>query len=164
MTHVKYMERIRDFYRAQGYEKDYVWAHYDDVPFTPLKKKLSESVVALFSTSDVSIKRPEGVELPDEETRVGEVYSVPWNTPTDQLYSRQESYDSHATNLDDVDAYLPLTRLREYVEAGRIGATTANFHNINRGYSHRLMLDTAAPAALAKCLDEGADVAVFTPV
>ena len=159
MSHVKYMERIAAYYRAQGYEKEYVWAHFDDVPFTPLKKPLSESVVALFSTSDVSIKRADGDALPDEETRVGAVYSVPWNTPTDKLYSRQESYDSHATNLDDVDAFLPLTRLREFAEAGRIGTTTANFHNINRGYSQRLMLETAAPAALAKCRDEGADVA-----
>ena len=164
MTHVKYMERIAAYYRAQGYEKEYIWAHYDDVPFTPLKKPLSESVVALFSTSDVSLKRPEGEELPDEETRVGEVYSVPWDTAVDRLYSRQESYDRHATNLDDVDSYLPLTRLREFFEAGRIGATTANFHNITRGYSHRLMIETAAPAALVKCVDEGADVAVFTPV
>ena len=164
MSHVKYMERIAAYYRAQGYEKEYVWAHFDDVPFTPLKKPLSESVVALFSTSDVSIKRADGDALPDEETRVGAVYSVPWNTPTDKLYSRQESYDSHATNLDDVDAFLPLTRLREFAEAGRIGTTTANFHNINRGYSQRLMLETAAPAALAKCRDEGANVAVFTPV
>lgn len=164
MDPVQYMERIGDYYIAQGYEKKYVWAQHDEVPFTPLKKPLSQSAVTLFSTSDVSLKRPEGEELSEIETTVGEVYSLPWDSPQDQLYSRQESYDRYATSLDDVNAYLPLTPLHEFRDSGRIGVVTPNFHNINRGYSQRLMIETAAPAALAKCRAEGADVAVLTPV
>ena len=87
-----------------------------------------------------------------------------WDTPTEDLYSRQESFDRYATSLDDIDSYLPITRLAEYVEAGRIGAVTRNFHNVNRGYSQKLMVETAAPQALAKCREEGADIAVLTPV
>ena len=164
MSHVQYMQRIREYYLGQGYEKPYVWAHFEDVPFTPLKKPLSESTVTLFYTSDVSVRREEGGALPASETTVGEVYSVPWNTQIETLYSRQESFDRHATSLDDIDSYLPLTRLREFVEAGRIGAVSRSFHNVNRGYSQKLMRDTSAPAALAKCREEGADVAVLTPV
>jgi D-proline reductase (dithiol) PrdB len=164
MSNVQYMQRIREYYLGQGYEKPYSWAHFDDVPFTPLKKPLSESTVTLFSTSDVSVRRAEGEALPATETTVGEVYSVPWNTPVEKLYSRQESFDRHATSLDDVDSYLPLNRLREFVEAGRIGAVTRSFHNVNRGYSQKLMMETSAPAALAKCREEGADIAILTPV
>ena len=50
MTHVRYIDRIRDYYLAQGYEKPYDWAHYDEIPFTPLRKPLAESTVTLFST------------------------------------------------------------------------------------------------------------------
>ncbi|MDA1100848.1 MAG: hypothetical protein O2967_17890 [Proteobacteria bacterium] len=164
MSHVQYMQRIRDYYLGQGYEKPYVWAHFEDVAFTPLKKPLSKSTVTLFSTSDVSVRREAGSALPPSETTVGEVYSVPWNTPVAELYSRQESFDRYATSLDDIDSYLPITRLREFVAAGRIGAVSRNFHNINRGYSQKLMLETSAPAALAKCRAEGADVAILTPV
>ena len=164
MSHVQYMQRIREYYLGQGYEKPYVLAHFEAVPFTPLKKPLSESTVTLFSTSDVSVRRKEGDALPASETTVGEVYSVPWNIPVDELYSRQESFDRHATSLDDIDSYLPLNRLREFVQAGRIGAVTRSFHNVNRGYSQKLMLETSAPAALAKCREEGADVAILTPV
>jgi len=164
MEHVRYIDRISDYYLSQGYEKPYVWAEYEDVPFAPLQKPLAESTVTLFSTSDVSVRRDEGEALPAAETTVGEVYSVPWDTPIETLYSRQESFDRYATSLDDVNSYLPLTRLRECVEAGRIGALTPGFHNINRGYSQRLMLETAAPAALAKCREDGADVAILTPV
>ena len=102
--------------------------------------------------------------MSEAETTVGNVYSLPWDTPLERLYSRQESYDRYATSLDDVDSYLPLTRLRDYAAAGRIGAVTRDFHNVNRGYSKRLMLEEAAPAALAKCREGGADVAVLTPV
>lgn len=164
MSHVEYMRRIRDYYLGQGYEKPYVWANHASVPFTPLKKPLSESTITLFSTSDVSVRRPEGEGLPAAETTVGEVYSVPWDTPTESLYSRQESFDRYATSLDDVDSYLPLNRLREFVQAGRIGAVSRGFHNVNRGYSQKLMIETSAPAALAKCREEGADVAILTPV
>ncbi len=164
MTHVRYMDRIRDYYLAQGYEKSYVWAHHEDVPFTPLKKPLSESTVTLISTSDVSIKRDDGGEVSAAETTVGNVYSVPWDTPLDRLYSRQESFDRYATNLDDLNSYLPLTRLEEFVEAGRIGAVSDNFHNVNRGYSKRLMSETSAPAMLEKCREEAADIAILTPV
>ena len=30
---VPYMERTRQYYRALGYAKDYVWARHDEVPF-----------------------------------------------------------------------------------------------------------------------------------
>ena len=164
MNHVRYMDRIRDYYLSQGYEKPYVWANYDQVPFAPLEKPLSDSRVILFSTSDVSVRREDGDALSAAETTVGEVYSVPWDTPVEKLYSRQESFDRYATNLDDLNSYLPLTRLQECVEDGRIGAVTPNFHNVNRGYSKRLMMETAAPAALAACREEKADVAILTPV
>ncbi len=164
MTHVRYMDRIRDYYIAQGYEKPYRWANFDEVPFTPLKKPLAESKITLFSTSDVSVRRPEGEELPAGETTVGDVYSVDWDTPLDRLYSRQESFDRYATNLDDLNSYLPLTRLQEFVEEGRIGALTDRFYNVNRGYSQKLMLQTTAPAALEICQKDEVDVAILTPV
>ena len=53
---VQYMERTRQYYRAMGYEKDYVWAHNEDAPFMPLKKPLSESRVALITTASDKTK------------------------------------------------------------------------------------------------------------
>ncbi|HJM49790.1 MAG TPA: hypothetical protein QGF63_08055 [Alphaproteobacteria bacterium] len=164
MAHVEYMNRIRDYYLSQGYEKSYVWSHYEEVPFVPLKKPLSECQVTLFSTSDVSIKSAADEGPSEAETTVGNVYSIPWDTPLDKLYSRQESFDRYATSLDDINSYLPLTRLDEFAAEGRFAGRTANFHNINRGYSQRMMLEQAAPAALRKCRDEAADVVILTPV
>ena len=163
MTPVGYMARIRDYYLAQGYEKPYSWAHFDEVPFQPLQKPLAESRLTLLSTADVSL-RSDGGALGEAETTVGDVYALPFETPTAALYSRQESFDRYATDLEDIDAFLPLSRLRECAEAGRIGGLTENFFNLNRGYSKQLMSETTAPLALAKCREEGADIALLTPV
>ena len=50
-TPVGYMQRTREYYAAHGYDKPYVWAHFDDVPFTPLAKPLAESKVTIVTTS-----------------------------------------------------------------------------------------------------------------
>ncbi len=164
MTHVRYMDRIRDYYLAEGYDKPYRWAHYEAVPFAPLAKPLADCRVALISTSDVSVKRADGAGPSAQEVTVGNVYAIPSDTPIERLYSRQESYDRHATDLNDVNAYLPLTRLAELTAAERIGGVTKDFLNVNRGYSQKLMLETSAPQVLELCRQQAADVALLTPV
>ena len=42
--YVRYMQRTRDYYRAQGFEDAYRWAQVDAVPFTPLSKPPRDSV------------------------------------------------------------------------------------------------------------------------
>ena len=48
---IKYMDRTRHYYRALGYTGDYIWATFDDVPFSQLAKPLSESRIALVTTA-----------------------------------------------------------------------------------------------------------------
>ena len=48
---VRYIERTRSYYLGLGYDNPYVWAHYLDVPFTPLKKPLNQSVLGLITTA-----------------------------------------------------------------------------------------------------------------
>ncbi len=48
---VKYMDRTRHYYRALGYTKDYIWATFNDVPFSQLAKPLSELRIALITTA-----------------------------------------------------------------------------------------------------------------
>ncbi|HOM70454.1 MAG TPA: hypothetical protein PLQ58_09770, partial [Smithellaceae bacterium] len=55
-SYVRYIDKTREYYLAQGYETPYRWAHFDEVPFTPLKKPLSECCITIASTSDVALK------------------------------------------------------------------------------------------------------------
>jgi hypothetical protein len=48
---VRYMERTRSYYLGLGYDNPYVWAHYIEVPFTPLQKPLNQSVLGLITTA-----------------------------------------------------------------------------------------------------------------
>jgi hypothetical protein len=48
---IPYMHRIRDYYQALGYGAPYRWAHYAEVPFRPLAKRLAECRVALITTA-----------------------------------------------------------------------------------------------------------------
>ena len=48
---IKYMDRTRHYYRALGYTQDYIWATFDDVPFSQPAKPLSEMRVVLITTA-----------------------------------------------------------------------------------------------------------------
>ena len=46
---IKYMDRTRHYYRALGYTQDYIWATFDDVPFSQPAKPLSEMRIVLIT-------------------------------------------------------------------------------------------------------------------
>src|SRR2546428_12564930 len=47
---IPYMQRTRDYYLKLGYGA-YRWAHFDEVPFTPLLERLAQSRLALITTA-----------------------------------------------------------------------------------------------------------------
>lgn len=163
-THVRYIDRTRQYYLGQGYEKPYEWAHHGDAPFTPLTKPLAECRVAIVSTSDIAIRSADGGRDRTSEFAVGNVYSLPSDTPLELLYSRQEHYDQHATTLEDVNAFYPVTRLQELVERGRIGSLAPRFHGVYTGYSQRKTIESDAPEVLRRCREDGVEAAIMTPV
>jgi len=163
--HVKYIERTREYYLSQGYDKPYQWSHFDDVPFASLKKPLSQCRVALVSTSDVAVRAIDG-EGRDKngENLVGSVYSIATDTPSDRLFSRQEHYDKYATHLDDVNTYFPVTRLQEKVEQGRLGSIAPRCHGVYTAYSQKNTIELDGPEVLKRCREDEVDIAVLTPV
>ncbi|MEX2615868.1 MAG: glycine/sarcosine/betaine reductase selenoprotein B family protein [Alphaproteobacteria bacterium] len=164
MPHVRYIDKTREYYKAQGYEKPYRWAHFEDVPFTPLKKPLSESRLALVSTSEIALRTWEDQRTPLEKGETGNVYPIPSDTPEEDIYSQSKSFDRFATTLEDVNAFFPLTRLKELQAAGRIGSLARTMHGVYNAYSQRKTREIDAPDVLAKLQAEAVDVVVLTPV
>lgn len=119
MTYIRYIDKAAAYYKAAGYDKSYAWAEFEEVPFTALKKPLSECRVALISTSEVAYKAG---DAPDTHLVMmeGGVYTIPADTPADNLYSPSEVHDVHATDLGDVNSFFPITRLHELAAAGKI--------------------------------------------
>lgn len=162
---VDYIERTRDYYLSQGYEKPYQWAHFDDAPFAALSKPLSECRVALISTSDIAVRSSDDASRDKtHENKVGSVYDVPTNTPAELLFSRQEHYDKNATHLGDVNTYFPVSRLKEAVASGRLGSIAPECYGVYTAYSQKQTLEHDAPEVLARCRNNEVDVAVMTPV
>jgi hypothetical protein len=164
MTHVKYIDKTREYYKSIGYEKPYQWAHFDQVPFTALGKPLSECRISLVSTSDIAIKSDDDGTDPHEHFLVGSVYSIPSETPVADLYSPQEHYDVNATHLDDVDSYFPITRLHELAAEGRFGDVAPRCHGVYTAYSQRRTSEVDGPEVLKRCREDGVDAAVLVPV
>ena len=162
---VRYIDRTRDYYLSQGYEKPYRWAHFDEVPFTPLTKPLSECRATLVSTSDVAVRGADGEGRDrSEEMLVGNAYSIPSDIPVERLFSRQEHYDKYATHLDDVNSYFPVSRLKEKVAEGRLASLAPRCHGVYTSYSQRRTLEVDAPEVLRRCREDEVDIAILTPV
>ena len=163
---VPYIDRTRDYYQAEGYEKPYQWAHFETVPFTPLAKPLAECCVTIVSTSGMR-SRSGNLREAEEQHGAGfasSTYSIPSDFPIDDLFTDRMGYDRFATHLEDVGSYFPLARLRSAVASGRAGAVAARCHGVTENYSQRRTSTIDAPAILEKCREDGVDVALLVPV
>jgi hypothetical protein len=164
MTYVRYIDKTTAYYKSQGYEKSYKWAHFDETAFAKLSKPLSESTLAFVSTSEIAIRDDASFKKRSELPDAGSVYSIPASVPSSQLYSRTHSYDAYETTLDDVNAYFPVDHLHAAVKAGRIGALAPNLHGVYNAYSQRRTREIDAPEVLRRCREDKADVALLVPV
>ena len=152
---VAYMERTRRYYAAQGFEKAYAWAHFDDAPFAPLAKPLADCTLALVTTA---------ARYEREESDPRYVDSGSVSSPPQRLYADDLSWDKNATHLDDRGSYLPIEPLRELVAEGRLGALAPRFHCAPTEYSQRRTRQADAPEVLKRCREDGADIALLVPL
>jgi D-proline reductase (dithiol) PrdB len=167
MEHVRYIDKTRDYYRRAGYQRDYGWAQFGDGPFTPLAKPLAQCTVMLVSTA--SLVMLDGHGRPLEQPRVIgtndlEVFPVPMDWPPERLRSVSTDHDRFQTDMADVNAYFPLTRLRELLAEGAIGGLAVEALRILPNYSHRKVLRVDAPEVLRRALQQEVDAVVLTPV
>jgi len=155
---VGYMERTRRYYRALGYNNDYQWSRYDDVPFTTLKNSLTESRVVIVTTSSP----PGGPK--DGNRKLKEVWSgLTKDTPAD-LHTEYLAWDKETTHMRDRESYLPVLALHALATESRIGGLTERFHGVPTTYSHRQTLDQDAAHIVRLCQEDQADAAVLVPI
>ena len=163
MDHVRYIDKTREYYRAEGYERVYEWAHFPTIPFTPfsgLGKPLSECRVGLVTSGDVVRG---DVEAPaDDPKRL--VYALPTSMAAERLRSRKTAFDRYATTLEDVDSFLPLTHLHRFAAERIIGEVAPRFQVIASEYSQRKTLTIDAPEILGQMREDGVDVALLAAV
>jgi len=152
---VRYMERTRDYYRALGYQKDYAWAHHDEVPFARLAKPLREARIGLVATAhpaDKSNHDAKGVR----HVWSGDVDPLPV-VNTDNL-----AWDRESTHTRDRETFLPIEAVSGWVREGMVGSLAARFHGAPTGYSQRKTNEVDAPEILARLREDRVDAVLLS--
>jgi hypothetical protein len=161
---IPYMQRTRDYYQALGFAP-YRWAHYAEVPFTPLARPLARSRVALITTA-APYQPGVGDQGPGAKYNAAakfyKVYSDSSETIPDVRISHL-GYDRTHTTAEDPRTWFPLAGLQAAVKAGRLGALTPRFHGAPTNRSQRVTTETDAPELLRRCREDGADAVVLVP-
>jgi glycine/sarcosine/betaine reductase selenoprotein B len=161
---IPYMQRTREYYQALGFPA-YRWAHFADVPFTPLARPLADSRVALITTA-APYRPGAGDQGPGASYNAAAKFYTVYSDTTDGIPDVRIShvgYDRTHTSAADPSTWFPLARLQEAVKAGRLGALTARFHGAPTNRSQRVTTETDAPEILRRCREDGADVALLVP-
>ena len=145
--------------------KAYPWRRIDPVPWTPLRRPLADSRLALVSSA--------GFVLPDQEPFDGSrrggdpsFREIPSNADPSLLVDshRSQTFD-HSGMQRDPNLAFPLDRARELVASGRIGSLARHYLSFMGGITApgRLVRQTA-PAAVSRLLADGVEVALLVPV
>jgi D-proline reductase (dithiol) PrdB len=163
VSYVRYIDKTREYYQGEGYQRPYEWAHFETIPFTPfasLGKPLARCRIGLVSSAEV-VRRD--VDMPAQDPR-RLVYALPTDLPAERFQSRKAAYDRYATTLEDVDSFLPLTHLHHLADEGFIGGVAARFQVIYSEYSQRKTLTVDAPEILRQMREDGVDAAALAAV
>jgi hypothetical protein len=161
---IAYIERTRSWYLALGYGNPYVWAHYADVPFQPLKKPLARSRVALITTAAPYQpgKGEQGPGAPyNAAAKFYSVYSGDTSMDHD-LRIAHVAIDRRHTSMEDSGCWFPLPALRRAAAKGRV-QLAARFHGAPTNRSQQRTVEVDAPEILGRCVEDGTDAAIFVP-
>ena len=162
---VRYIERTRSYYLGLGYENPYVWAHYIDVPFSPLKKPLTQSVLGLITTAVPydSDKGPQGQGAAYNSTaKFYQPYKQSIEGEVD-LRIAHVGIDRKNANMEDSNCWFPLEAAERAAAAGAVGALSPHFYGLPTNRSQRHTLEIDAPRILEMLQADGVDVAVLIP-
>ena len=161
---IRYIERSRDYYAAQGYPA-YKWAHFEDVPFAQPTRKLAESNLVLLTTA--APFRPElGDQGPgakyNADAKFFEVFKCAVD-PAPDLRISHIGYDRDHCEAKDPNTWLPIKALKQAEADGVIGTFNDHLIGIPTNRSQRATNEQDAPQALALCNALAAEVALLVP-
>jgi len=145
--------------------KTYRWRRIEPVPWSPLKKPLSDCRLVLVSSAGIvaSDQRPF-----DNAIRGGDpsIREIPVDVDVSTLIEthRSEAFD-HRGIRQDPNLAFPIDRLRELTEAGRIGSLNPKHLSIMGSVTApgRLIKKTI-PLVLPRLLLDKIDIALLIPV
>ena len=160
---VIYMQRMRDYYLALGYNNPYQWAHNADVPFQALTKPVRASRIGLVTTA-APLKPGAGDQGPGAPyNAAAKFYKVYAGDATrdDFLGISHVSYDRDYTTADDIGRSFPLTALRSAKADGHVGELSPRFCGLPTNRSQATTLNQDCADLLAMLQEDEVDLAIL---
>ncbi len=162
---LNYIERIRAYYQVLGYGKPYQWAHFDEVPFTPMRKPLADSTIGIVTTAapyrEDAGEQGAGAAY-NGAAKFFSVYSQ--STASEpRLYISHIAYDRAHTTAQDQGSYFPLRALKALAQSGKIKAVAPRFHGLPSNRSQRTTLEIDSAELVARCREDAIDAAILVP-
>lgn len=163
-------------WQRRGYAGDGKW-QYDQGPFTPLEKPISENKLAMLTSSGhfVSGDDPEpfGVENMTQEEAILRINdfikaaptlsAIPIDTTQESLRVRHGGYDIRGVQFDP-NVALPIERLRELASEGAIGELTPNAYSFVGATSQLKLTKEVGPIWVKMLQEQQVEAAVLIPL
>lgn len=162
LADANFVEIERQFIREKAYP-NFEWVRHERAsPVVPLRKPISESVVAMITTAGVHRKSDPAFDLGN---RAGDptYREIPRETSLDDISLSHVGYDTKAVSTDK-NCVFPIDRLRDLETDGVFGALAPR-HFSFMGYvatPERLVRETA-PEVAAKLGHDEVDFVLLAP-
>ena len=162
---LRYMQRLRDYYLALGYDNPYNWAAYSDVPFTKLEKPIAESKIGLITTA-APYKDGAGDQGPyapyNAAAKFYKAYAGDTNK-VDFLGISHVGYDRKYSTAEDINSFFPLQALKRAERAGRVGELSARYYGAPTNRSQETTIKQDCSDLLNFVSDDGVDAVLLVP-
>jgi len=162
--------------QIQAYSAPGKWA-YDDAPFSSLEKPLSQSRLALITSTGHFIAgqdpEPFGLKEMTQQQAVERIRdflkaaptlsAIPVDTPRKDLRVRHGGYDIRGVQADP-NVALPLDRLREFKREGRIGGLLPEAYSFVGAAAQLQIINQAGPVWVDLIKGQDVEAALLVPV
>lgn len=135
-----------------------------EIPWTPVRKPATESVIALVTTAGVHLKSQEPFEMDDPDGDPS-FRAIPVDVARADLTITHKYYDHTAADRD-INVVLPLDRLRELLTEKRIGGIgpfSYGFMGHIDGPHLKTLMEKTAPEVARQLNADRIDAVILTP-
>lgn len=157
---VDYIERTRLQYSALGYPP-YRWVrNADSPPWTPLRRPVSESRLALIASGGIYTAGQIAFHYQDDTS----LRVIDTAVATQDLRATHFAYDLTDARRDP-NVVFPIEPLRRLVSEGVLGELASRAYTFMGGiYSARKVAEKVAPALCERLVADRVDLALLVPV
>ena len=163
-------------WQRRGYAGDGKW-QYDQGPFTPLEKPISENKLALLTSSGHFVAgddpEPFSIENMTQEEAILRINdfiktaptlsAIPIDTTQESLRVRHGGYDIRGVQVDP-NVALPIERLRDLASEGTIGELAPNAYSFVGATSQLKLTKEVGPIWVEMLQEQQVEAAVLIPL